>query len=164
MQVLTCQRQEDPEGVSTEGETRAFVRIAKAVLSKEVSPVYYLDRQTALHHTSHRRIFMQALRNPAWRVPLHEDGSDYLPYVSLPGTKDDFFEIQSQTREYAMAMVGILLLRQEKISRREISLPPDQQNQLAELVSDPLFQHGGQPLGTDWVTEAKRLGVAYLAG
>lgn len=164
MRVLTCQRQEDPEGISTEGETRAFLRIAKAVLSKEVAPIYYLDRQAALHHTSHRRIFIQALRNPAWRVPLYEDGSDYLPYVNLPCSKDDFSEIQSQTREYAMAMVGILLLRQEKISGREISLPRDQQNQLAELVSDPLFQHGGQSLGMDWIAEAKRLGTVYLAG
>ncbi len=165
MRVLTCQRREDPAQISDEGENKAFLRIAKLALGKDIAPVLYLDRETAMHHTSHRRIFLQALRIPAWEIPLHEDRPDYETYVQMRSSKNEFSGVRTQTLEHIMAMVGLLFLRQEKVSGRVIHLPQEQQDQLAELVGNQLFQHDGRSLDSysNWIGEAKRLGAAYLA-
>lgn len=165
MRVLTIARHNDPEQLSDDGENRIFLEIAKVALDKEVAPLRYIDPQKAVHHTSYRRMKKLAATLPPWQIPLSEEGPEYQSYVQMIDGEEKITPHQQiRTLQDVMAMVGVMLMRQEVASEREITLPQLMRARLAHAIDRGKFWHGGQPISSypDWISEARRLGALRL--
>lgn len=163
MRVLTIARLNDPEQNSDDGENKTFLRIAKLALNSDIAPIKYIDRKVAVHHTLHRRIQKLAAVLRPWQIPLYEDGPEYQTHVQMSRNLSET-PPQLRTVEDVMAMIGIMLLRQERVSGRTITLPPGSRYKLLKTIARGTFRQNRWQLESynDWVAEARRLGAYYL--
>jgi len=165
--LLNAWEQHDPNYLSNDGENRIFLELGKQVLDPDIPMFYYLPVENGLHVTSHRRIRKLAQHLKPWQIPLSDDGEDYQLFTDLAQQKER--SVRPSVND-VKAMVGIMVLRHEALTKKPAALTSTDLAMLRSEVARANFFYRGKTDphrriasywdingGAEWLRDIKKL-------
>jgi hypothetical protein len=148
------------------GENKHFLGFAKSVLDPNIPPFMYLPPTEALHATSYRRMARLARTQPAWQIPLLEDGAEYETFIEMKRSDGQAERRVRPTKQDLATMVGVMLLRQEAVNGMPVELTRKQVSSIGEILVRCLPWQKGQSirLRRTWIDDARYRAEKYMPG